>query len=73
MISAFQSREFGFGISLTQNEIQKVNQFRSEKRPLYMEFESAVKVNGTAIKKPLENSPFVLFFVADKMGYLLVT
>jgi hypothetical protein len=39
-----------------------------------MEFESAVKVNGMAIKKPLENSPFVLFFeygygATGKEGY----
>ncbi len=62
MISAFQSREFGFGMNLSQIEIQKINQYHSEKRLLYTEAESAMIVNVTTIKKPLENSPFILFF-----------
>jgi len=62
MIPAFQSREFGFGMKLSLMEIQKINQFRSEKRPLYAEAESAIKINGTAVKQPLTDSPFVLFF-----------
>jgi hypothetical protein len=44
-----------------------------EKRPLYTEAKSAIKVNGTAIKKPLANSPFVIIFVygysPGKEGY----
>ncbi len=73
MISAFQSREFGFGMSLLPAELEKVNKFRMEKRPLYTETESAIKVNGTAIKKPLASSPFVVIFEygygAGKEGY----
>jgi hypothetical protein len=73
MISAFQSREFGFGFTLLPSEIEQVNKFRMEKRPLYTEAESAIKVNGTAVKKPLVNSPFVVIFEygygAGKEGY----
>jgi hypothetical protein len=73
MILAFQSREFGFGFTLLPSEIEQVNKFRMEKRPLYTEAESAIKVNGTAVKKPLVNSPFVVIFEygygAGKEGY----
>ena len=73
MISAFQSREFGFGMTLTPEELEKVNKFRREKRPLYTEAEAAIRVNGTAIKKTILNSPFVLTFEygygARKEGY----
>jgi hypothetical protein len=73
MISAFQSREFGFGMSLLPAELGKVNKFWMEKRPLYTETESAIKVNGTAIKNSLANSPFVVIFEygygAGKEGY----
>ncbi len=73
MISAFQSREFGFGLKLSLAEIQQINQFRSEKRPLYAEAESAIKINSAAIKKPITDSAFILFFEYDygsgKEGY----
>ena len=73
MISAFQSHEFGFGMTLTPEELEKVNKFRREKRPLYTEAEAAIRVNGTAIKKTILNSPFVLTFEygygAGKEGY----
>jgi len=70
---AFQSREFGFGLKLSLAEIQQINQFRSEKRPLYAEAESAIKINSAAIKKPITDSAFILFFEYDygsgKEGY----
>jgi hypothetical protein len=60
-------------MSLMQSEIQKVNQFQSEKGPLYTEFESAVKVNGTAIKNQWKTHLLFYFFEygygAGKEGY----
>ena len=47
MVSAFQSRELGFGLELTLTQIQVVNEFRRLKRPQYTEVESAKKLNGT--------------------------
>jgi hypothetical protein len=53
--------------------LAEINQFQSEKRPLYAEAESAIKINGTAIKKPITDSPFMLFFEygygSGKEGY----
>jgi hypothetical protein len=60
MISAFQSREFGFGMNLTQDQLDRVNEYRHEK--LYFEAESAKQVRGTAKKMPLKTSPFVVEF-----------
>jgi hypothetical protein len=54
-------------MNLSQIEIQKkITNFALKKRLLYTEAESAMKVNGTTIKKPLENSPFILF---SEYGY----
>jgi len=35
MISAFQSREFGFGFTLLPSEFEQVNKFRMEKATIY--------------------------------------
>ena len=50
MVSAFQSREFGLGMSLTANQLAIINAFRNEKRPTYTEKESALKVNVAKLK-----------------------
>jgi len=73
MVSAFQSRELGFGLELTETELGCINYYRETHRPFYVESESAVKVNGGAKKNKLEESPFVKFFEygygAGKEGY----
>jgi hypothetical protein len=51
MVSAFQSRELGFGLELTETELGCINYYRETHRPFYVESESAVKVNGEAKKK----------------------
>jgi hypothetical protein len=60
MISAFQSREFGFGMKLTIEELHKVNQYRKTIRPTYSEQESALKIKGKCEKEVLKEFPFVL-------------
>jgi hypothetical protein len=62
MVSTFQSREFGFGMSLLLADLKKINKFRMKKRQLYTDAKSAIKVNGTAIEKLLANSHFVINF-----------
>ncbi len=73
MVSAFQSRELGFGLELTLTQLQVVNEFRRLKRPQYTEVESVKKLNGTIEKKDLSESPFVTYFEygygAGKEGY----
>jgi len=51
MVSAFQSREFGFGFALTLDNLKAVNEFRTLHRPNYTETESAIKILGNAKKK----------------------
>jgi len=62
MVSAFQSREFGYGQRLTENELAIVNEFRRRHRPNYTEVESALKIMGTVEKECLKQSPFSIFF-----------
>jgi len=60
MISAFQSREFGFGMTLTEAQLQTVNAERAGTK--YKDEEAATAKRGTALKQPLTSSPFVLEF-----------
>jgi hypothetical protein len=60
MISAFLSREFGFGINLTQEQLQKVNQVRQGKK--YSDETAAKETRGKADKLPLKSSHFVIEF-----------
>jgi hypothetical protein len=62
MVSAFQSREFGFGFSLTSTQLKIINAFWQSTRPYYTEAESAMKLNGTTAKKELSESPFIIYF-----------
>jgi hypothetical protein len=68
MVSAFCSREFGFGIPVTQSLLDKFNNERKNKH--YRMSESAIAKFGTPLKK-LTESPFVrhLEYVANKDGY----
>jgi hypothetical protein len=60
MISAFVSREFGYGMALTSDELQRVNAERLEKK--YKDESAARKKRGNEFKQPLRLSPFVLEF-----------
>jgi hypothetical protein len=69
MISAFVSREFGFGMDLTEEQLQKVNQRRQGKK--YSDEAAAKETRGKAEKQPLTSSPFVIEFEygANNQGY----
>jgi hypothetical protein len=69
MISAFVSREFGFGINLTQEQLQKVNQARRGMK--YSDEVAAKETRGKADKLALTSSPFVIEFEygANNQGY----
>jgi hypothetical protein len=58
MISAFVLREFGFGLTLSQQQLQKVNKARQATK--YSDQEAAKEIRGKIFKDPLNNSPFVL-------------
>jgi hypothetical protein len=45
MISAFQSREFGFGFDLNQQQLALINSYRKEKD--YADEKAAIKLRGT--------------------------
>ena len=69
MISAFVSREFGFGMDLSEEDLQKVNRERHGKK--YSDEEAATKINGNPNKQTLTQSPLVLEFEygANAQGY----
>jgi hypothetical protein len=69
MISAFVSREFGFGLSLSDADLQKVNEHRQGKH--YSDRLAAVEKRGSSAKLPFQNSPFVVEFEygANSEGY----
>ena len=70
MISAFQSREFGFGMDLTIEQVNKVNAFRKGKT--YVDEAAAQKRLGSPLKPPLKNNnPFYveLEYGANNEGY----
>jgi hypothetical protein len=70
MISAFQSREFGFGLPVSNEALQQVNERR--KNTKYHDHKAAVEVGyKEGYKKPLTSSPFIRTFEygADSEGY----
>ena len=69
MISAFASREFGFGLQLTNDQLLRVNLARRGKK--YSDVLAAKEVRGKADKPALVRSPFVVEFEygANKQGY----
>ncbi len=69
MISAFVSREFGFGIKLTQEQLSLVNQARRGTK--YSDELASKETSGKADKLPLTSSPFVIEFEygANNQGY----
>ena len=70
MVSAIQSRVFGFGQPLTKDEMLKVNEKRNIKK--YVDGEAAILKRGSADKQPLTLSPFYVGFGygAQSKGYL---
>ena len=58
MISAFQSREFGFGLQLNNEQLAEVNIVRRGKK--YIDEDAAKKYKGHSLKGDLKESPFVL-------------
>ena len=71
MLSAFVSREFGFGRTLTEQELARVNEKRRANGATYIDTQAAMEIQGTIYKKQLSESPFVkyLFIGANNEGY----
>jgi hypothetical protein len=68
MVSAFQSREFGWGMEIDDNQLVLINAHRHGND--YFDATAAIEVNGTSKKPPLMNSPFVcLFEFGGRNGY----
>jgi hypothetical protein len=70
MVSAFQSRSFGLGRTLTIEELAAINLARLG--TTYKAEEAAREINGHINKRPLtDNSPFITYFDvgADRSGY----
>jgi hypothetical protein len=73
MVSAIQSREFGFGFELTSDDQDAVNNFCRTHQPHYTEADAALKLNGRTEKENIGKNPFLNFFEYDygagKEGY----
>jgi hypothetical protein len=73
MISAFQSREFGFGFQeVTDEELARINSYRRETKPKYEDEEAAMEVLKTANKAPLTkelNFVYEFDYGKNKEGY----
>ena len=69
MISAFVSREFGFGYFISIEDLEKVNKKREGKH--YSDELASKKIKGNTMKAPLTESPFVVEFEygANNQGY----
>jgi hypothetical protein len=71
MVSAFQSREFGFGVVVGEEQLKEVNEKR--KNVQYKDLKAVAEAGGykDGFKKPLTCSPFVCTFEygADSDGY----
>jgi hypothetical protein len=62
MISSFVSREFGYGMSLSGDNLDRVNMARSRgMRRYYKDEKSAITKLGTTKMVPLTKSPFNCF------------
>jgi hypothetical protein len=69
MVSALCSREFGFGLDLSVEELARVNEMRRNEK--YGDEEAAIYLLGSADKKDLASSPFVRYleYGKGKDGY----
>ena len=57
MLSSFVSREFGYGMTMNEDDLKKVNYYRSGKH--YSDVDAANMMLGSTLKKKLTKSPFV--------------
>ena len=57
MVYEFLSREFGWGVDITQEQMVRINEMRMGKE--YFDAVAANEVNGTALKQALTTSPFI--------------
>ncbi len=60
MISAFWSRKFGFGLPLTEEQLNGENKHREGK--MYVDEEAAIATWQSKVKRPLTTSPFIQEF-----------
>ena len=69
MLSSFVSREFGYGMLLTETQLEIVNEYRKGKH--YSDVDASIMKLGSTLKKKLTDSPFVrqLEYGARKEGY----
>jgi hypothetical protein len=68
MVSAFQSREFGWGMEIDDDQLAVINARRLGND--YFDAAAAMEVNRTSKKPPLTNSPFIkLFEFGGRNGY----
>ena len=66
MVSAFTSREFGFGYDLTEVQLQQVNVHRKGKH--YCDKKVAIEKLGQTLKQGLKTSPFKRFIQYGNMN-----
>jgi hypothetical protein len=73
MASAMTSREFEFGIEISDEDLKAINALREGKH--YGDTEAATHLLGGSLKKPLEESPFIRFvdYGQGKDGYRTYT
>jgi hypothetical protein len=69
MISAMQCCEFGFGLEMSREQLEKVNQFRQGKK--YADEEAAKARQGSEYKTALTCRPFIIEFSygVQEQGY----
>ena len=69
MVSAFVSREYGFGMDISEAQLVDVNESRKNKA--YTDAEAAICLFGASDKKALIESPFVRYlnYGSGKDGY----
>ena len=69
MTSAFQSRKFGFGMKINEEQLAEINRYREGKE--YIDKDAAKSKRGNTRKLALTSSPFVLEFEygANAEGY----
>ena len=60
MISAFQSRETGFGVQISRIQMEEINEMRRGKN--FADLDAAMAVHGQVAKRDLKESPFVVSF-----------
>ena len=69
MLSSFVSREFGYGMELSDSVLALINRYRENTN--YSDCDAAIQRNGRAKKNLLTQSPFIkeLEYGANKEGY----